>query len=175
MIKSIAVLMTTMTLFGLLQRPAGAHCQIPCGIYDDTIRFALMLEDVTTIEKSMAQIVALNSAETTDVNQLVRWVENKEQHAAKLAETVTGYFMTQRVKPVVAGDEVAQTTYTKQITLLHKMLILSMKVKQTTDAAHCAELRTLIEAFRTSYLAAQDSHTYPGVPTPEVPASPVAK
>ena len=29
------------------------HCQIPCGIYDDEVRFKLMREHVETIEKSI--------------------------------------------------------------------------------------------------------------------------
>ena len=33
-----------------------AHCQIPCGIYDDKMRFTMMAEHVTTIEKSMNQM-----------------------------------------------------------------------------------------------------------------------
>lgn len=29
-----------------------AHCQVPCGIYDDHARVAAMLEDAATVEKS---------------------------------------------------------------------------------------------------------------------------
>ena len=64
-----------------------AHCQIPCGIYDDQARFASMFEHVDTIEKSMKQINAL-AAEKPDWNQSVRWVNNKEAHADKLAERI---------------------------------------------------------------------------------------
>jgi len=36
--------------------PAAAHCQIPCGIYNDTMRVAMMYEHIVTIEKSMKLI-----------------------------------------------------------------------------------------------------------------------
>ena len=66
-----------------------AHCQIPCGIYDDDARFTLMREHVATIEKSIKQITALGGEEKKNWNQLVRWVDNKEHHADELSEIVT--------------------------------------------------------------------------------------
>ena len=38
---------------------AEAHCEMPCGIYRDQLRFSLMREDADTIEKAMKQIVDL--------------------------------------------------------------------------------------------------------------------
>ena len=83
---------------------AQAHCQIPCGIYDDAARLTLMKEHVTTIEKSMNEIARLTAASPKDPNQLVRWVNNKEVHADKLTEIVTCYFLAQRIKPT--GGEI---------------------------------------------------------------------
>ena len=69
------------TLAAMLLLAAGpslyAHCQIPCGIYDDEARFTLMLEDVTTIEKAMKQITEIGGQDKPNWNQLVRWVGNK--------------------------------------------------------------------------------------------------
>ena len=141
-----------------------AHCQIPCGIYDDPARFAEMLEHVATIEKSMQQIDSLSRAERPNHNQLVRWVNNKEAHADKLSEIVTFYFMAQRVKPRDAEDAAAYQTYVTQITLLHGMLVNAMKAKQTTELDYCAKLRAGILQFKRSYLSdkAHESHPHPG-------------
>jgi len=142
-------------LFALmLSVPAArAHCQIPCGIYDDGARFTLMLEHVTTIEKSMNQINQLGGEKTPDWNQLVRWVNNKEDHAGQLSEIVTAYFMAQRIKPPTedAGSEV-RARYERELELLHRILVLTMKAKQTTDLTHVEALRKLIDQFRSSYL-----------------------
>lgn len=127
------------------------HCQIPCGIYGDDTRFDLMLEHVATIEKSMKQIESLQKQEQPNANQLVRWVENKEAHAGELAQIVTAYFMAQRVKPVSSEEKVAHQKYVQQVTLLHQILVRTMKAKQTTDQAHCAGLRELIDEFKKSY------------------------
>ena len=82
----------------LLAAPAViAHCEIPCGIYDDAARFTEMREHVATIEKSMNQISELEKG--GNANQLVRWVSNKEHHANEVQHIVSQYFMTQRVKP----------------------------------------------------------------------------
>ena len=41
-----------------------AHCEVPCGIYDDAARFKAMFEDESTISKAIAQIN--ESADTHD-------------------------------------------------------------------------------------------------------------
>lgn len=128
------------------------HCQIPCGIYDDGARFVLLREHVTTIEKSMKTIQGLSRGKDNNSNQLVRWVNNKEAHADKLTEIVTHYFLAQRVKPVGPGNSEARGKYVEQLTLLHGMIVHSMKAKQTTDLAHVEKLRELIGTFEASYL-----------------------
>lgn len=130
-----------------------AHCQIPCGIYNDPARFTLLKEHVTTIEKSMKEIEALRQKERPNCNQIVRWVNNKEAHADQLTEVVTFYFMAQRVKPADPNDRAAYAKYVKQLTLLHQMVFYAMKAKQTTDLENCAKLRSLIGQFEASYLA----------------------
>lgn len=123
---------------------AAAHCQIPCGIYDDQMRVNMIDEDITTIEKAMQQITELEKQSPIAYNQLVRWIMNKETHADKIQEVVTEYFMTQRIK----ADS---KNYTEKLTLLHKMLIQAMLCKQTTDLSHVKELRSLLTQFDDLY------------------------
>jgi nickel superoxide dismutase len=132
---------------------AGAHCQIPCGIYDDAARFVLMREHVATIEKAMGQITALSEEASENANQIVRWVDGKETHADELSEIVTYYFMTQRIKvPEDMTDKAAVTKYQGDLALLHQILVYSMKAKQTTDVANTKKLLELIGKFEESYL-----------------------
>jgi nickel superoxide dismutase len=130
-----------------------AHCEIPCGIYDDAMRIKLLNEHIATIEKSMVQIVKLEKAKKINDNQLVRWINNKEEHANKLQKIVTQYFMTQRVKP-------GQPDYLKKLTLLHQMLIYGMKCKQTTDLKNPKKLKELVKSFAASYLKKQNKHSH---------------
>ena len=128
---------------------AFAHCEIPCGIYDDEARVKELQEHVKTIEKSMTQIKGLSS--DANNNQLVRWVGNKEAHAGKIQHIVTQYFMTQRIKPPAAGDAKARAQYTSRLALLHKILVHAMKAKQTTDLAYTETLKSLIQDFEEAY------------------------
>ena len=125
------------------------------GIYGDMTRIDILFEHVSTIEKSMKQITLLSGDENPakHVNQMVRWVGNKEKHADEIQHIVTQYFMTQRVKP---KDGDAKAKYLKQLTSLHGMLISAMKAKQTTDVANCAKLRGQIHAFSHAYFGAED-------------------
>jgi len=149
MANKLACLITVLCF--VFAQPLYAHCEIPCGIYNDDARLAAIEEHVTTIEKSMKSITELSAEKSINYNQLVRWVDNKEHHADQIQEIVSQYFMTQRVKPVDEKDVAAYDTYVKQITLLHQMLIYAMKAKQTTDPAVVETLRSLVVDFRAAY------------------------
>ncbi len=136
--------------------PAFPHCEIPCGIYGDETRFTMLEEDITTVEKSMKLIVELSKDGGKNANQLVRWIDNKEKHATLIQETVSQYFMTQRIKPADEKNQAEYKKYMEQLTLLHEILIYAMKSKQTTDLANVEKLRALVSSFKASYLGSKD-------------------
>lgn len=137
--KSFQVLFVICVVF-LASSYAAAHCEIPCGIYDDAMRVKMIAEHITTIEKSMNEVMKLQGEKTVNYNQLVRWITNKDDHASKLQHIVTQYFMTQRIKPDT-------TKYQEKLVVLHKMLLQAMKCKQTTDLDHVNMLRSLLKQF----------------------------
>ncbi len=138
-----------------------SHCEIPCGIYNDPMRLDLMAEHITTIEKSMKEIQRLSKAPAENANQLIRWVNNKEDHADKFTEIVTQYFLTQRIKPAPETDAKAYHDYVHKVTGLHQMMIAAMKCKQTTDLENVETLRSLLSDFRTAYLGPEEpGHTH---------------
>jgi nickel superoxide dismutase len=133
-----------------------SHCQIPCGIYDDPARLTEIAEHIATIEKSMKKITELSADQKPNYNQLVRWVNNKDDHADKLSHIVTYYFMAQRITPADKSDAKAYGDYVNKIALLHQMLVYGMKCKQTTDLANVEKLKVLLAEFKNAYLTDQD-------------------
>ena len=123
-----------------------AHCQVPCGIYDDQARIHMMEEHVVTIEKAMKQIEAGQNA-----NQSARWVMNKEKHAEELSKIVTYYFMAQRIKP-------GMDNYDTNLKTLHEIIVYTMKTKQTTDLANIKKLNELIHTFEHTYMGEKHQH-----------------
>jgi len=132
-----------------------SHCQMPCGIYDDPARLAEIAEDINTVEKAMKSIDELSSQPKPNMNQIVRWVNTKDEHAEDIAHIAGYYFMAQRVKPVDKSDAAGYEKYIKQLTLLHEMFVYSMKTKQTTDLTNVEKLRSLLNDFRGAYLGEQ--------------------
>lgn len=133
---------------------ASAHCQIPCGIYDDHARVHAMLEDVTTIEKAVKTVTELaGKQDAQSVNQAARWVANKDRHADRIILTIAEYFLTQRVKPADPKDAEAWAAYTKRLTDHHAVMVLAMKTKQTVDPANVAALRAAVEKLEQYYPA----------------------
>ncbi len=133
-----------------------AHCEVPCGIYNDQLRVQLLLEHFTTIEKAMKQIDALSKKESVNYNQLVSWINTKEEHANKIQHIVFQYFMTQRIKVKQPENPTSYNKYIRQLTLAHKMLVASIKTKQTTDVKHIKTLRKTLHEFTEAYFNKAD-------------------
>lgn len=149
LIKLSAILVIALII--LVPALLKAHCQIPCGIYDDQARYDMMKEEITTMEKSMTTITELSSAEgDKNYNQLVRWINNKEDHANNFMEIVTQYFLTQRIKPVEPDNE-KYDDYITHLKYFHEMLVYAMKVKQTTDKANIEKLKDLVAKSEALY------------------------
>jgi nickel superoxide dismutase len=150
MIKALRKIILSIALtavgYGLiLPQLVYAHCQIPCGIYDDHARVVSMLEDAATVEKSAKLIAELaGKSDAESQNQLVRWVMNKENHAQKIISTISDYFLTQRVKP-------SQKDYAESLKKHHAVIIAAMKAKQNADVKYAKTLKESIEALSSYY------------------------
>jgi len=124
--------------FLLLQGLLLAHCQVPCGIYNDAARIIQIQEDFSTIQKAMTKIKELSlQQDATSMNQLTRWIMTKDDHASKIQNVVSDYFLTQRIKAKTEGSD--YNTYVKQTTTLHQILVSAMKCKQTVESGHVDE------------------------------------
>lgn len=132
-------------LFFIVPPSSQAHCQIPCGIYDDHARVQSMLEDAATVEKSVNLINELaGKTDAQSQNQLVRWVNNKERHAQNIISTLSDYFLTQRVKA-------SQQDYSERLIKHHAVIVAAMQAKQNADQQFVVALKASIEAISPYY------------------------
>ena len=126
------------------------HCQVPCGIYTDQLRFEQMLEDTKTIAKSIASVETIAKAigggemSPTNVNQLTRWINTKEDHASQIQKTIADYFLTQRIKE-------SNKDYTSQLITAHKVMVAAMKCKQDAKPETAASLKKAIYDLYRAY------------------------
>jgi len=126
-----------------------AHCQVPCGIYDDVLRILQIKEDFNTINKAMDKIRELSQySDETSHNQLTRWVIAKEDHASNIQKIISEYFLTQRIKDT-------HQNYIEHTTILQKLLVIAMKCKQTLEQDNVNNGLSLITSFSEVYF---DSH-----------------
>ena len=151
--STIATLALAITAIAWLTHAprAEAHCQVPCGIYDDPARITQLLEDASTIEKAIAQINTLAGAhEGTGMNQAIRWVTTKEAHATHIIDVVSEYFLTQKVKPVAPGKDNYEK-YLKKLADHHAVMVAAMKCKQDAAPATVDTLRHAINELGHYY------------------------
>ncbi|BCX48400.1 superoxide dismutase [Haloferula helveola] len=121
-----------------------AHCQVPCGIYDDNNVINSMHTDWVTIEKAAKQIDELSKDPSANAHQLTRWIMNKESHAQAIQDKVLNYFLAQRLKPDADG-------YVEKLKLCHEVIVTAMKCKQSTDAANVEALHDLMHKFEDAF------------------------
>ncbi len=157
LLTAVAAGTAASVLLTLAQPGAWAHCEVPCGIYDDHARIDQMLEDTTTVDKAVAQIMDLSGkTDAQSLNQLTRWINNKEIHATKIQDTIAQYFLNQRVKPARQGTQ-AWNDYVMRLVQHHAVMVAAMKTKQTVDPQAVATLRESIETIGVYY---PTSHTH---------------
>ncbi len=132
-------------LFLLSTSLVSAHCQVPCGIYNDSARVTAMLEDAQTVVKAVTLINELaGKTDAQSVNQVTRWVSNKESHADQIIQTMANYFLTQRIKN-------SQSDYTERLVKHHQVIVAAMKAKQTVSAENAQNLVSAIEKLAPYY------------------------
>jgi len=137
----------------LVLRLRGGHCQVPCGIFDDPAMVAQLKEDAATIRKAMVQGKDLHSdsIDLQSMNQLVRWMNTKEDHCKKIITTIGEYCLCQRVKREVFDND---KDYTDALKAHHAVMQKAMKAKQTMDTAACDALDSAIAEFGLMYTKA---------------------
>ena len=148
--RTIPYLLSIVLIFAVA-KTSFSHCEVPCGIYNDELRVELLKEHFQTIEKAMKQIEKIQSAEVVNYNQLVRWINTKEEHANKIQEIAEQYFLTQRVKFADPADKEKYDKYITQLTSMHQLIVYAMKSKQTTDVANVEAMSKSLTTFEHSY------------------------
>lgn len=129
-----------------------AHCQVPCGIYDDALRVISIQEDFETINKAINEIIQLQqNSEDPNFNQIVRWINTKEEHATRIQKTISEYFLIQRVKVKNRNDKSAYNDYTNKLETLHQLMIIAMKCKQNINQEHVHKGKVLLDKFTKVY------------------------
>lgn len=130
------------------------HCQVPCGIFDDEVKFSELKQNVETIAKAgklIREISAQKSLSAKDKQQLIRWTIQKESHAQKIVDTAADYFLAQRIKTDAEH-------YDDKMKLLHHIIIYSMKSKQSVEYETYEALDKKIAAFEELYLHHNQAH-----------------
>lgn len=126
-----------------------AHCQIPCGIYNDDNVIESMQTDLLTIEKATKTILELQKDPSKNAHQLTRWVNNKESHAQALQDKVLNYFLAQRLKPTTIDAEAE--VYFEKLQLCHRIIVTAMICKQSPDEEAVVQLSDYLNDFEEAF------------------------
>ena len=119
---------------------ASAHCDIPCGIYDPIIAQINALTVVRMLDL-MTDLESKGGEKGKDyINSMSRYVAIKEEHAEKAKAEIR----------VIWGDYLKAQHLEKfpnAHTLVHKVMQLGSKVRQTTDREAAVQFVEAINEF----------------------------
>lgn len=93
--------------------------------------------------------LASAAAAAQSLNQVTRWVNTKEAHASAIMETISEYFLTQKLKPVSKGDP-GYAAYLEKLAAHHAVLRHAMVAKQNVDHGVAQTLEDSIKALWTA-------------------------
>jgi len=127
------------------------HCQVPCGIFDDPAIVNEMREACTTIRRAMRSSRALHQTMGSDLlslNQMVRWINTKEEHCNKIISLVSDYCLCQRVK---RANFKSESDYLQALKTHHVAMQAAMKAKQSMDESDCIALEHAVEDLSKMY------------------------
>lgn len=149
-----------LSAFSFMPNASQAHCQIPCGIFDDARIFDEIEEHIVTIEKSANEIKRLQSETPLDIHTITRWTINKENHAQKIQDIASEFFLAQRIKaPTADASEANKNRYEASLFYLHSIITLAMRSKQNLDQKFYDDLRNAVSKFEKIYFM-PDDHTH---------------
>lgn len=136
---------------------AGAHCDIPCGIYDPHQSQVAVLTVIRMIDL-MNDLVKGEQKDTLAFhNSLTRYILIKEEHAE----------LCKREVRVIFGDFIKKEhvdKYPELPALIHKIMQLGSKVRQTTARETAVELLGAVNRFAEIFWEVK------GIPTKKVKA-----
>jgi nickel superoxide dismutase len=119
---------------------AKAHCDIPCGIYDPIVAQISALTVVRMIDLMAAKEADSGEKNAAFYNSMSRYVLVKEEHAEKVKAEIR----------VIWGDfiKAPQIEQFPQLHgLVHKIMLLGSKVRQTMDRESATQLVEAVNEF----------------------------
>jgi len=128
---------------------AQAHCDIPCGIYDPSTAQIAALTVVRMMDL-MAELAGGEEKDNVDFhNKMGRYVASKEEHAEKAKHEIR----------VIWGDYFKKDKHPNVDELVHKIMQLGSKVRQTAEREAGVAFVAAINEFAEAFWATKDVKT----------------
>jgi small subunit ribosomal protein S27Ae len=141
----------SLLLFSSETKKTYNHCQVPCGIFDDPAIVSEINQACTTIRKAIVQSKSLHGKLGSDplaLNQMVRWINTKEEHCSKIITLIAEYCLCQRIK---RPEFKTETDYLQALKIHHDVMQAAMKAKQSMDEAACDALEHAVDDLAKMY------------------------
>lgn len=128
---------------------ASAHCDVPCGIYDPHYAQIAALTVVRMIDLMSALEGGETKGTTEYHNSMGRYITVKEEHAEKAKLEIR----------IIWGDYFKKDKHPNVDELVHKIMQLGSKVRQTADRESGLAFVAAINEFAEAFWGTKDVKT----------------
>ena len=129
------------------------HPQVPPRTHDDRALIGELRQACTTIRKAMRSSKQLHASslgsELLSLNQLVGWINTKEEHCDKIMALVSEDGLCQRVNP---SNFTSKMDYLEVLHMHNRAMQAATKAKQSMDEADCIVLEHAVEDLANMYI-----------------------
>lgn len=128
---------------------AQAHCDVPCGIYDPSTAQIAALTVVRMMDLMAALEDSSDKSKLDYHNSMSRYIAVKEEHAEKAKHEIR----------VIWGDYFKKDKHPNVNELVHKIMGLGSKCRQTSDRQAGLDLVAAINEFAETFWGTKDVKT----------------
>jgi len=121
-----------------------AHCQMPCGIYNDDMIYDYIDQYIKTMYKGVSVMNNSKFSNPQERNEFIRWVIEKEKKSDEIAAMITQYFLQQKIK----GGE---PDTAKRLASAHNLLCTLVTIKQHSSTEFIEEFSKEWDKFKLMF------------------------
>ncbi len=152
--RSIALIFGLMSLISAMPLSHSA-CETACNSETDRVQFIQLNGHIDILEENLTQMKVLAKNPSKNFQRLNQLIDSKKRHTQDFNQILTDYFLAHRINLPSENNGKAERLYQEQLSLIHKLILLSVSSNTELDSAYPVAMRKVLKEFAKSFEQAQ--------------------
>ncbi len=130
-------------------------CETACNSETDRVQFIQLNGHIDILEENLTQMKVLAKNPSKNFQRLNQLIDSKKRHTQDFNQILTDYFLAHRINLPSENNGKAERLYQEQLSLIHKLILLSVSSNTELDSAYPVAMRKVLKEFAKSFEQAQ--------------------